>query len=221
LIDVFNLSFPERLPANAETRKRKLPKQYLVAGALLVAAAISSHFLVTRAEVHPPRADFASFPLTLGDWQGKRETIERIYLDELKLDDYILANFTKDGRDIVNLYVAYYASQRAGESAHSPRSCIPGGGWRIQSLAPYVVESVMVGGVPLTVNRLVIQKGDNRQYMVKWYLFWDALTRNRTDGALVRLITFIPPNSNIADADRRLITFTENAAGALKNYIPD
>jgi exosortase D (VPLPA-CTERM-specific) len=237
LIDVFNLSFPEPLPENVEIKKRKLPRQYIVAGVCLAATAISSHFLVTRAEVHPQRTNFASFPLKLGDWQGKRDTIEKIYLDELKLTDYILADFAKDKTNIINLYVAYYASQRAGESAHSPRSCIPGGGWRIQSISPRTVEGVMVDGAPLTVNRLVIQKGDAKQlvyywfqqrgriitneYLVKWYLFWDALTRNRTDGALVRLVTFIPPSGNIADADRQLTMFAEKTAGVLKDYIPE
>jgi len=237
LIDVFNLGFPEPSPVNAEVRRRKLPKQYLVAGTLLVAAVVSSHFLVTRAELHPQRTDFASFPLKLGDWQGRRDTIEKIYLDVLKLDDYILADFAKDRTNIINLYAVYYASQRAGESAHSPRSCIPGGGWRIQSIASHVVKGVMVGSVPLTVNRLVIQKGDTKQlvyywfqqrgriitneYIVKWYLFWDALTRNRTDGAMVRLTAFLPPNGNIGDADRELEKFAGIAVGTLKNYIPD
>jgi exosortase D (VPLPA-CTERM-specific) len=237
LIDVFNLSFPEPLPENVEIKKRKLPQQYIVAGVCLVATAISSQFLVNRAEAHPQRTNFVSFPLKLGDWQGKRDTIDKIYLDELKLNDYILADFAKDTTSAINLYVAYYASQRAGESAHSPRSCIPGGGWRIQSISPRTVEGVMVDGVPLTVNRLVIQKGDTKQlvyywfqqrgriitneYLVKWYLFWDALTRNRTDGALVRLVTFIPPNGNIADADRQLTMFAEKIAGVLKDYIPE
>jgi exosortase D (VPLPA-CTERM-specific) len=237
LIDVFNLSYPEPLPENADIRRRELPKQYLVVGALVLVAAISSHFLVTQAEIHPQRNDFVAFPLKLGDWQGRRESIEKIVLDQLKLDDYILVDYAKDRTNIINLYVAYYASQKAGESAHSPRSCIPGGGWRIQSISPHAVKGVTVSGAPLTVNRLVIQKGDTRQmvyywfqqrgriitneYMVKWYLFWDALTRNRTDGALIRLTTFIRPNADVTDADKELDKFAGIVVDELKNYIPD
>jgi exosortase D (VPLPA-CTERM-specific) len=237
LIDVFNLSFPEPSPMKANTRYRELPSQWLFAGVLLLATAISSHFLTTRSEIHPQRTAFASFPIKLGDWQGRHNSIEKVFLDELKLDDYILADFVKDTTSTINLYVAYYASQRAGESAHSPRSCIPGGGWRIQSISAYIPDGVMVNGSPLTVNRLVIQKGDTKQlvyywfqqrgriitneYLVKWYLFWDALTRNRTDGSMVRLTTLVPPNGNIADADSQLTAFTEKAVGALNNYIPE
>jgi EpsI family protein len=65
-----------------------------------------------------------------------------------------------------------------------------------------------VEGQPLRVNRTVIALGESRQlvyywfqqrgrvltneYLVKWYLFWDSLTRNRSDGSLVRLIVSLP-----------------------------
>ena len=89
----------------------------------------------------------------------------------------------------------------------------------------------------MRVNRALIQKGDNRQlvyywfqqrgrvvtneYLVKWYLFWDALTRNRTDGALVRLVTSVDPRGNLDEADRQLSTFAATIADPLKDYIPD
>jgi len=76
-----------------------------------------------------------------------------------------------------------------------------GGGWRIQSLAQTTVDGVEVGGQPLRVNRALIQSDDQRQlvyywflqrgrvvtneYLVKWYLFVDSVTRHRSDGALV------------------------------------
>ena len=237
LSQAFNLDMPAPLPENAERHKRKLPRQYGTAGVLLLAAAILSLFVVARAEIHPQRPNFASFPLKFGSWQGKRVDLEQIYLDALKLDDYFLADYLKDRTDYINLYVAYYASQRAGESAHSPRSCIPGGGWRIQSISTRAVEGVMVEGIPHTVNRLLIQKGEEKQlvyywfqqrgrfianeYMVKWYLFWDALTRDRTDGAMVRVTTLLLPGEDMAEADKRLTVFTKLTSESLKGYIPD
>jgi EpsI family protein len=136
----------------------------------------------------------------------------------------------------VNFYVAYYASQRKGESAHSPRSCIPGGGWEIASLTQRDVDGVSVAGQPLRVNRVLIQKGDSKQvvyywfqqrgriitneYLVKWYLFWDALTRNRTDGALVRLVASVGPGQNEQEADAQLSTFAASVSSPLEKYIP-
>lgn len=237
LRDAFSIDMPDSVPKDMEIRNRQLPKQYMATGGLLLVAAIASSFLAARAEIHPSRSDFASFPMKLGDWQGKSSSLEKIYLDALKLDDYILADYVKDGKSFANFYVAYYVSQRTGESAHSPRSCIPGGGWRIKSITQHLVDGVRFGDTPLRVNRLEIQKGDYKQlvyywfqqrgrvitneYMVKWYLFWDALTRNRTDGALVRLTSMIPPGGDVAVADKQLAEFSGEAVGRLKEYIPD
>ena len=170
-------------------------------------------------------------------WQGQPDRMEAMYLDVLKLDDYILANFIAAGNHRVNLYVAYYTSQRTGESAHSPRSCIPGGGWEIVDLTQRNVEGATVTGETLRVNRALIQKGDSKQlvyywfqqrgrvitseYLVKWYLFWDALTRNRTDGALVRLMIGVGPGGNLEEADRQLSTFAITIADRLTDYVPD
>jgi hypothetical protein len=50
--------------------------------------------------------------------------------------------------------------------------------------------------------------------------FWDALTRQRTDGALVRLITPVYPNENVEDADKRLVSFTREIVPALNEFLP-
>jgi EpsI family protein len=151
----------------------------------------------------------------------------------LKLTDYLLANY-RNGRDSINLYLAYYASQRKGQSVHSPRSCLPGGGWQMTNLQriPVLKEQEL----DLTVNRAEIQWHTDKQivyswfnqrgrqltneYLVKWYLLLDALTRNRSDGALVRLITPIKPGEEMAMGDRRLQTFAAEIFPRLNPYIP-
>jgi len=237
LREVFGVDLPARVAPGTPTRYRAVPKPFV--GALLVLAATTLVFaaLPPRAESPLHRKDFSQFPMTLDKWQGKPDRMDAIYLDVLKLDDYILANFIATNERPVNFYVAYYASQRRGESAHSPRSCIPGGGWEIADLTQRNVEGAMVAGEPLRVNRALIQKGDNRQlvyywfqqrgriltneYLVKWYLFWDALTRNRTDGALVRLVISVDPSGNLEEGDRQLRSFAATIANRLTDYIPN
>ena len=55
---------------------------------------------------------------------------------------------------------------------------------------------------------------------MKIYNFWDALTRQRTDGALVRLITPLYPNESMADADQRLAEFTRAVVPVLNEFLP-
>lgn len=237
LREAFGLDFPLPSPKDAQSKQRNLPKPFLVTTFVVVLIAVISAAMPDRVEIVPPRKDFSSFPLTLGEWQGKGDRLEQIYIDALKFDDHIIADFSNQQGGAVNFYVAYYGSQRKGESAHSPRTCIPGGGWEISEITQREIDGVTVAGQPLQVNRTVIQKGEERQlvyywfqqrgrvinneYMVKWYLFWDALTRNRTDGSLVRLTTFVKPGDDLEKADKTLSDFARQANPQLKAFIPE
>jgi EpsI family protein len=96
---------------------------------------------------------------------------------------------------------------------------------------------VAINGVPLRVNRTIIEFGDQRQlvyywfqqrgrvitneFAVKWYIFLDSLTRHRTDGALVRLIVPLPRTMREEVADRHLTELSAIVAQSLTRYVPD
>jgi EpsI family protein len=120
---------------------------------------------------------------------------------------------------------------------HSPRSCLPGGGWQLRGFAQRTLPNVRVNGQPIPVNRSVVELGEQRElvyywfqqrgramtneFEVKWALFSDALTRHRTDGALIRLITPLPPGADEAAADRRLTGIAAQIAPTLPRYVPN
>jgi exosortase D (VPLPA-CTERM-specific) len=235
--EAFNLDLPSSGTARTRTSPRTLVKPFIAAAFVVVSALPVVMLIEDRSEILPERTEFASFPMSLGEWEGTPGRVEDIYLDFLKLDDYLMADYVNPKKELVNFYVAYYSSQRKGESTHSPRTCIPGGGWQIKEITQKDIDGVMVNGVPLNVNRAIIQKGDYRQlvyywfqqrgrnitneYLVKWYIFWDAMTRNRTDGALVRVTAFVPASRDLAEADKLLADFTRTIADPLRNYVPE
>ncbi|MFT5418591.1 MAG: EpsI family protein [Gammaproteobacteria bacterium] len=208
----------------------------IVAAALVVVAVLPAIAIPGREEISPERVSFDAFPLQIKNWTGRSEVLEQIYLDALKLTDYSMVNFTADSGDTVNFYTAYYDSQRKGQSAHSPRSCIPGGGWRIESITETVVTGGAAGGNDLAVNRALISAGDHKQlvyywfqqrgrfitneYLVKWFVFWDALTKNRTDGALVRLTIPIGPGKDVASLEAKLQEFARDISDILPSFVP-
>lgn len=224
--------------ASLQASNRLLPSPaYLCSVALLIPVAFTSTLMVERAELSPPRAMFVDFPMQLDGWQGTSLTLEKQSIDTLRFDDYVLADYRFGDGQLVNLYSAYYRSQKKGQSVHSPQSCLPGGGWEISSFKRMNLPASSGMVRPLRVNRALIQKDDQKQivlywfkqrdrilsneYLVKLYLFWDALSRGRTDGALVRIVSLVGPGETEDIVDQRLLRFVSTFEPELARYVPD
>jgi len=202
---------------------------------LLCAAGLATFFVSARHEIHPERSLFAAFPATLGEWRGRPSSLGTDVEQGLGLTDYILSDYARPDRRQVNLYVAYYASQRTGLSPHSPSVCIPGNGWQISNLERTNYSNSDLS-VSLPLNRVVIARGLDKQlvyywfeergmkianeYLSKLYLLKDAILENRTDGALVRLTTPLYPGESESDADKRLQEFMQAVVPNLAGYLP-
>jgi len=237
LIEAFGLDFPEPTPDDAEVTDRKIPKPFYASFAIIVLVAASVLVLPEQVEIEPERKQYAEFPLELSGWEGKTGYLEANIIDTLKFTDYLMSDYgSTEEVASINFYSAYYASQKKGASAHSPRSCIPGGGWQISSLQNHTVNNAVIDGVPLVVNRLVIEKGEFKQlvyywfqqrgrvvtneYLMKWYLFLDSMNLHRTDGALMRLTTVLKPGQELSIADKRLEDFSRKIAPLIPQYVP-
>jgi exosortase D (VPLPA-CTERM-specific) len=210
---------------------------YFCSLALLIPCAFASPAIVSREEFPPSRDPFVDFPMQLSQWQGTTLPLEKQYIDILRFDDYVLADYRVDQGQSVNFYAAYYRTQKKGQSAHSPQSCLPGGGWEITSLSTVDLPSLPADVQPFHINRVLIQKNDQKQivlywfkqrdrvltdeYLVKFYLFWDAISRGRTDGALVRIASLVGPGESEQAVDRRLVDFAGLVEPELRRYIPD
>lgn len=209
------------------------PLPSLIALALLLATAALSHGIEFR-EKMPIKRPFTTFPQEVGEWRGARQAMEQKFINELDLTDYVIVNYQNPAGREVNFYTAYYASQRKGESIHSPATCLPGSGWVFEESGD--TRIALPVGRSMTVNRAFMQKGTVKELTYYWfpqrgrvltnawqlklYTFWDALTRQRTDGALVRIITPVYPNERIESAEERLQAFTRQIVPVLDGYLP-
>ena len=211
------------------------PPQFLVAVILLGATLALSNGVDFREKI-PITRPFSDFPLELGHWTGTRDVMEQKFIDALDFSDYILIDYRNDRGEYVNFYVAYYESQRKGESIHSPASCLPGGGWSFKQAGLVTIPSPGYYGGSMRVKRALMEKGDaweisyywfpqrNRVltslYQLKLFAFWDALTKHRTDGALVRVITPVYENEKVEKAEKRLQDFIKVMIPVLMEYLP-
>ncbi|MFO1400586.1 MAG: VPLPA-CTERM-specific exosortase XrtD [Steroidobacteraceae bacterium] len=236
---VFGVELPPPVPQGARFVDRGLPRSYVACVVFLLVGALAAQLLPERRDAVPGRRQLVDFPLSIAGRSGEREVVDPASLAILNLDDYLLAEFgpASDGDVPVDLWVAWYDSQRAERTTHSPSVCLPAGGWTVRQFSQFEVPGERVSGHPLRVNRAVISRGDARQlvyyffkqrdrvvtgeYAVKWYLFWDGLTRNRTDGALIRFVTPILSTEDERAADHRLAEFVGAALRQLEPYVPD
>jgi EpsI family protein len=206
---------------------------FFAAGAGLVARA-------ERAEPVPIRTSFDRFPMQVGTWRGvQQEPLDPHILALLGVDDYVTRAYYAPDRNGVGLYIGYYGSQRQGDTMHSPQNCLPGAGWEpvSNSLLPIGISSGRSGNTsPIVVNRYLIQKGMDRQlvlywyqshgrvvaseYWAKYYLIRDAVRLNRTDGALVRVISPLVGDDGETRAEMLAVAFVKDLFPALGKYLP-
>jgi exosortase D (VPLPA-CTERM-specific) len=208
---------------------------HIVAIALL-AVTLTIHSTVDFREKIPSSKPFIKFPLAIGEWQGKRQFLDQQFIDTLQFSDYTSVDYSKPNSLPVNVYVAYYESQRKGRSIHSPETCLPGSGWLFNQSGTMTIPIYGKGPSSITVMRALMEKAGSRQlvyfwfdqrgriltnpYEMKMYNIWDALIKKRTDGALIRVITPMAGSEKIEDADKRLQSFIKEIVPTLNEFIP-
>jgi len=195
---------------------------------------IFSGVIKNRADNTPVAPDFSSFPLEIGQWSGTRGHLTIEEIENLDLTDYWMANYTSEQAAIpVNLYVAYYNSQRMRANIHIPLNCIVGSGWQVDEQSSWAVETAHD---TISVTRLLIRNGSETGVVYYWleqrgrrisspamaklYLVVDSITLGRTDGALVRISTPVKAGERPEDADARIEIFLKETDPYIKKFIP-
>ncbi len=202
--------------------------------AALAGAGAFVHFGTSNILKVPVRANLDTLPYELEGWRSERQELSTATLDVLGADDHIVANLLSPEGEHFNLYINYLDMQRHGHSWHSPRQCIPGGGWQI--IQHDVTPATTADGRTFHYNRIIIENRGNRQLLYYWYdqrgrkianefvmkllLIYDAMTMRRTDGAMIRIITPIARAESVEDADARLAAFMRTLEPKLPAYIP-
>lgn len=210
-------------------------KRFVITIALLIAATIA-YYAFSRPEAEIPRRPLKEFPIAIGDWKVIDEhIITEAPMAVLQVDDYIMWQYVNKKGEIIGLYLGYFKNQREGKQVHSPRQCLPGAGWYIVKSSEFFLTLKGQNVEKATINLYVMGKGDQRQLYLWWYqgrsriyaneflnklyLIWDAMTKNRTDGALVRVN--MPVNPDLDGALKTEIDFINLFLPLLQEYIPE
>lgn len=200
-----------------------LPVRVLVLALLLQAAAY--YAVASRAEKIPATAPLGTLPQVSAGWTVAREfPLEKEVQDVLKADDTLNRIYVDPQRTkSASLFIAFFKTQRYGQSPHSPKNCLPGAGWT-PSVDSKLSVAVTGREAPIVVNHYVIARGEDESVVLYWYqshsriiasefaaklwLVADAIRYHRSDTALVRII--VPVRDRARDtAQRTAVEFVQ------------
>lgn len=186
--------------------------------------------------VTPVRSPLSEFPTDVSHWKmSSNQPLSDEILAVLKPDDYLQRAYRAPSGSEVGFFVAYYVSQHAGESMHSPKNCLPGSGWEPVQRSMLAMDHE-VNGKPIDVNYFVIQNGASRAAVLYWYqeggrvianeywgkafLVWDAVRTGRHDGAIVRLTAPVTKDQDPEQAAETALAFAKQIRPILPKFLP-
>jgi EpsI family protein len=209
--------------------------RYWTAVALLAGTALLL-FVRGNSDLIPVSEPLSQMPLAIAAWSGSDLPIDQETLDVLGAGEFLSRTYAQSGEtQPIGLFIAYFPTQRTGVAIHSPKNCLPGSGWAFESSR--YVNLKDANGKAHQVGEYIIGNGENRQFVIYWYqahgrsianeylakayLVVDAIRLNRTDGALVRVITPIDAGNDTSAAKARVEAFTAQLTPMLPRFIPN
>ncbi|WP_428409952.1 VPLPA-CTERM-specific exosortase XrtD [Hyphococcus sp.] len=232
--DLLGMPDIEAQPSETAWSEDRFTIHALIALVILVAAGSYVHFGTSNILRVPDRSDLSGLPYELDGWRSDVQEVDADTLNVLGADDFLITNLQNPEGEAFNLYIAYLNMQRHGHSWHSPRQCIPGGGWQIAEHD--YATATLENGETFRYNRIIIENRGVRQLVYYWYdqrgrkvanefvmkslLILDAVKLRRTDGAMIRIMTPIGREELVGDAEERLNGFMRTLDPMLDPYIP-
>ena len=210
-------------------------KRFLITIILLLAAA-ATNYALSRPETEQSRRSLNEFPKAIGDWKSVNDQIiDERSMAVLLVDDYIMRTYVNPRGESIGLYLGYFKIQREGKQVHSPRQCLPGGGWKITENKVQSLDLKTHDPAEASINYYLMQYGDHKELFLWWYhgrgriyaneylnkllLIWDAITMRRTDGALVRVNMAV--KDGVEHSMNTQTDFINLFLPLLSEYIPD
>ena len=210
-------------------------RRFIITISILILAIIINYF-PSSPEPVLTRLSLKQFPAEIGDWVLVREQqIDDSSMAVLQVDDYTMRTYSNREGQTVTLYIGYFKTQKEGKTNHSPRQCLPGAGWSVVETAPVMLRVTDHDPGQIPVNRYLMRKGNDSElflfwyhgrgrqiaseYLTKAYLIWDKLTKNRTDGALIRVNS--RASSGPGKALQSEAEFIRSFYPILSKYIPE
>jgi EpsI family protein len=214
-----------------------LKARYAVALTVLLLVQGSLYYAVAlRDEAIPAVPPLSLFPAESGAWRMYRDMpIEKEVQDVLRADDTLNRVYIGPTEgSAAYLFIAFFKTQRSGQTPHSPKNCLPGAGWEPVESAPLHI-TVPGRSEPLVSNRFVVARGDEKSVVLYWYQshgriisdefaakFWliaDSIRYHRSDSALVKIVVPVR-GGDVEGATKTATDFVQAVYPAVAKQLP-
>jgi len=201
--------------------------------AILVVGGILGNILrfTTRMPDHP--ADFSTIPMDLDNYIGTEKQLSDMTYEVLKADVTTFRDYVDSSGNRLGLFIAYFESQKYGSQIHSPKNCLPGGGWRIETITPHKLK--LPGGEDRMANLVIMSANKQHALVLYWFethsgairdeyslkidLVKNSLLFRPTDAAIVRF-TINVTDVDIETALQSANEFIQTLFPAIKQSLP-
>ncbi len=171
-----------------------------------------------------------NIPMRIGSWYGRDIPMgERTY-DVLETRDAFMREYASSIGDRAMLTVVFAQSNR--KVAHPPEVCLTGGGW---SRTGRDIHTVVVGDRTLRFNRLILQRGSEKQVVLYLYkagsrltpnyysqqlnIIMNGMLRKDTSSALIRISCYVD-GDGVEEPLSMLNKFAGEVIPVLEQHLP-
>lgn len=216
--------------------RRLLHSRYAQVLTLVLALQGVLFYTASHGEKVPLARPLEFFPAQIGSWQlAQTGIVDSETLAVLKADDTLTRWYVNPSGAGANLFVAFFKTQRTGQSPHSPKNCLPGSGWS-PSATGFLDVPIPSRHETIHINRYIVSKGDQKSVVLYWYqsqnrviadefaakfyLVADSIRHHRSDTALVRVVVPVAGDRE-QQATATGESFVEAVYPELRAYLPN
>jgi EpsI family protein len=152
-------------------------------------------------------------------------------LSVLKPTDYLYRQYKDAGGNTLSLYVGYHGGGKDSGGIHSPKNCLPGGGWYEVSTRRRMLETP---GGRINLVQAVYQKGESKDLFLYWFQVRDrsisdeyslklaeilnSVLYRRRDASFIRVS--VPVEADLEQAVARGEQFIRDFEPLFREFLP-
>ncbi len=135
---------------------------------VLVLLAGAALFMSFHKDLEVPLArPFEEFPVAHKGWRmAAQSNLSDDILNLLRPTEYLSRRYVREDGQYVDMYLSFFDGSPEGGRIHSPRNCLPGGGWT--ELSSERIE-MSINGEAVNLVRAVYGSGESKEVLYYWF----------------------------------------------------